>query len=151
MAALQAMQEGINVSLAEGLKIEQKLWMGVIATPVAANLIGVFFMNNQLSRDTGVDDPNVKPRDLHRVGVLGTGQMGSGIATAHARSSYPTVMVDVDDNRLADGMRQATKVISKRIEIGRATHDDMVQLAQPVIHVDFASRSSAIATWSSRP
>ncbi len=148
MAALQAMQEGINVSLAEGLKIEQKLFLGVIGTPVAANLINVFFMNNHLTRDPGVDDPKVKPRDLERVGVLGTGQMGAGIAAAHARSGYPTVMVDVDDNRLADGMRQATKVVTKRIEIGRATQEDLVamlsRLSTSTSHQVFSDRDVVI-------
>jgi 3-hydroxyacyl-CoA dehydrogenase/enoyl-CoA hydratase/3-hydroxybutyryl-CoA epimerase/3-hydroxyacyl-CoA dehydrogenase/enoyl-CoA hydratase/3-hydroxybutyryl-CoA epimerase/enoyl-CoA isomerase len=54
--------------------------------------------------------------------------MGAGIATAHARSGIPCAMVDVSEERLADGMDRARKVIEGRIGMGRATPQDMVQL-----------------------
>jgi len=65
---------------------------------------------------------------VHRVGVVGAGQMGSGIATAHARSGIPTAMVDVDDARLAEGMQRAQGVVAGRIKIGRATPQDMADM-----------------------
>ena len=40
-----------------------------------------------------------KPREIRRVGVLGAGLMGAGIATAHARSGIPATMVDIDESR----------------------------------------------------
>ena len=43
---------------------------------------------------------------------IGSGLMGAGIATAHARSGIPTAMVDVDDSRLADGLKRATGVVA---------------------------------------
>ena len=128
LAAVKAMQEGINRPLDEALKVETKAALEVIGTPVNSNLIGVFFMNNQLERDRGVDDPNVKPRDVRRVGVLGAGLMGAGIATAHARSGLPTGMVDVDDARITDGLRRASDVVTKRIQIGRAKPENLAQM-----------------------
>ena len=128
LAAIKAMQEGVNRPLEEALKVETMAALEVIGTPVNANLIGVFFMNNQLERDRGVDDPHVKARDVRRVGVLGAGLMGSGIATAHARSGIPTGMVDVDDARIADGLRRASEVVTKRMQIGRAKPEDLTQM-----------------------
>ncbi|MEK6236278.1 MAG: 3-hydroxyacyl-CoA dehydrogenase NAD-binding domain-containing protein, partial [Planctomycetales bacterium] len=63
-----------------------------------------------------------------RMGVLGAGQRGAGIATAHARSGIPSVMVDVDDGRLADGMSRAQNVIASRIKIGRAEPRHMAEM-----------------------
>ena len=60
LAALRAIRDGINRPLAEGLEIELNESLGVVGTPVSAALIGVFFMQNQLARDRGVTDPNVK-------------------------------------------------------------------------------------------
>ena len=128
LAALRAIRDGINRPLAEGLQIELQESLGVVGTPISAALIGVFFMQNLLARDRGVTDPNVKSRPVNRVGVLGAGQMGAGIATAHARSAIPTAMVDVDDKRIADGLRRATDVVAGRIKIGRASLADMQTL-----------------------
>jgi 3-hydroxyacyl-CoA dehydrogenase/enoyl-CoA hydratase/3-hydroxybutyryl-CoA epimerase/3-hydroxyacyl-CoA dehydrogenase/enoyl-CoA hydratase/3-hydroxybutyryl-CoA epimerase/enoyl-CoA isomerase len=148
LAALRAMKEGINQPLADGIEIELRESQGVVGTPTSAALIGVFFMQNLLARDRGVTDPNVKARSVNRVGVLGAGQMGAGIATAHARSAIPTVMVDVDDARIADGMRRAADVVMSRIKIGRATPADMqallTQLSASTTHQVFSDRDVVI-------
>jgi 3-hydroxyacyl-CoA dehydrogenase/enoyl-CoA hydratase/3-hydroxybutyryl-CoA epimerase/enoyl-CoA isomerase len=128
LVALKAMRMGCNLPLEEGLKVEREAVGEVAGTPISANLIAVFFMKNRLERDPGVADPNIRPRTVHRVGVLGAGQMGAGIATAHARSGLPTAMVDVDDARIADGLRRAQDVILSRIQIGRAQPMDMAQM-----------------------
>jgi 3-hydroxyacyl-CoA dehydrogenase / enoyl-CoA hydratase / 3-hydroxybutyryl-CoA epimerase / enoyl-CoA isomerase len=128
LAALRAMREGINRPLADGLAVEQREALQVVGTPISAALIGVFFMQNQLARDRGVDDANVKTRPVNRVGVLGAGQMGAGIATAHARSAIRTALVDVDDAQIAAGMRRATDVVAGRMKIGRAAPADMQSL-----------------------
>ena len=128
LLALKAIRDGCNLPLDEGLKVEQQTALELVGSPISANLIGVFFMQQRLARDPGVADPNVAPRAMNRVGVLGAGQMGAGIATAHARSGIPTVMVDVDDARLAGGLARAQDVLMSRIKIGRATPQDMAQM-----------------------
>lgn len=128
LVALKAIRKGINAPLDEGLKIEAEAAGEVMGSPISANLIGVFFMQQRLARDPGVSDPNIKPAEIHRVGVLGAGLMGAGIATACARSGIPTAMVDVDDARIAAGMERAQEVVASRIKIGRAQPADMVSM-----------------------
>ncbi len=128
LAALKAIREGCNETLENGLKAEAAAAEEVVGSPISANLIGVFFMGQRLARDPGVSDPAIKPADVKRVGVLGAGQMGAGIATAHARSGIPTVMVDVDDDRVAAGLARAREVVMSRIKIGRATPQDMAAM-----------------------
>jgi 3-hydroxyacyl-CoA dehydrogenase/enoyl-CoA hydratase/3-hydroxybutyryl-CoA epimerase/3-hydroxyacyl-CoA dehydrogenase/enoyl-CoA hydratase/3-hydroxybutyryl-CoA epimerase/enoyl-CoA isomerase len=128
LVALKALQKGVNLPLEEGLAVERKTAEEVVGSEVSGNLIGIFFMNTALSRDRGVADDKVQPRAVRRAGVLGSGLMGAGIATAHARSGIPCGMVDVSEDRLADGLARAQKVVMSRIEIGRATPADMVQL-----------------------
>jgi 3-hydroxyacyl-CoA dehydrogenase / enoyl-CoA hydratase / 3-hydroxybutyryl-CoA epimerase / enoyl-CoA isomerase len=128
LAALKAIREGCNLTLEEGLKAEQKAVGELVGSPILGNLIAIFFMKNRLSRDPGVSDPSVAPREVKHVGVLGTGLMGSGIAAAHARSGIRTAMVDVDDARLKDGIQRASEVVMSRIKIGRATPQDMANM-----------------------
>jgi 3-hydroxyacyl-CoA dehydrogenase/enoyl-CoA hydratase/3-hydroxybutyryl-CoA epimerase/3-hydroxyacyl-CoA dehydrogenase/enoyl-CoA hydratase/3-hydroxybutyryl-CoA epimerase/enoyl-CoA isomerase len=128
LAALKAIQRGCNLPLDEGLQAEKEAALEVMGSPISANLVGIFFMNNRLTRDPGVDRQDLTPEPVQRVGVVGSGLMGAGIATAHARSGIPTTMIDVDDARLADGMKRAQDVIHSRIKIGRATPQDMVEM-----------------------
>lgn len=128
MVAVRVVRDGCNLPLEESLKVELEGFMELAGTPISANLIGVFFMNTRLGRDTGVDDPNVKPRDIQRIGVLGAGLMGAGIATAHARTGIRSAMVDVDDERVALGMQRAKDVVAGRMKIGRATVEDMASM-----------------------
>lgn len=127
LAALRAMKEGVNLPLADGLAVERKIAMEVTGSEISTNLIGVFFMQNGLSRDRGVES-DVAPRDVASVGVIGSGLMGAGIATAHARSAVPTTMVDVDADRVAAGIANARKVVEGRIKIGRATPEDLASM-----------------------
>ncbi len=125
LAALKAIKQGINRPLDEALAIEQEVALEVAGTPISSNLISVFFMNNAIGRDPGFLPATATARDVKQVGVLGSGLMGAGIATAHARRGVPAVMVDVGQDRLADGMQRACKVIEDRIRINRATPRDM--------------------------
>jgi len=128
LLALKAMRDGAGLALQDGLKVERKALMELAGSPVLANLVGIFFMKNRLSRDPGVDGPNVVARSVEHVGVLGSGLMGAGIAAAHARSGIRTAMVDVDDASLARGIARASEVVRSRIKIGRATEDDRVRM-----------------------
>ena len=128
LAALRAMKEGVNRPLDEGLQIERDVSLDVVGSTVSANLISIFFMNNQVGKDPGFGGTTAKPRDVSCVGVLGTGQMGSGIATAHCRRGIPATMVDVDQERIGWGLAAARKVIEARIGIGRATSQDLADM-----------------------
>lgn len=128
LAALKAIQQGVNLPLEQGLERERAVSLEVMGTPISANLIGVFFMDSRLRRDPGVADPAIVPRSVGRVGVLGAGLMGAGIAAVCARSDIPAVMVDVSGQRLADGMQRIRQVVEKRIQNRRAKPEDLVQL-----------------------
>ncbi len=128
VAALKAIREGVTKPLNEGLAAETQAAMDVFGSPVASNLIGVFFGQTRLGRDPGVSDPSVKPRPIGRIGVLGAGFMGAGIATAFARSGVKATMVDVDDGRIAEGLKRARTVVESRMAIGRASVDDLANM-----------------------
>ncbi|NOS72081.1 MAG: 3-hydroxyacyl-CoA dehydrogenase [Verrucomicrobia bacterium] len=128
LIALKAMRDGINRPLDEGLQVEREASLEVFGTPIAANLIGQFFTNTRLQRETGVDDASIKPIEVKSIGVLGAGLMGAGIATAHARRGVRAAMVDVDDARVADGLKRARKVVEDRIAIGRAKPADLADM-----------------------
>ena len=128
LVALKALRDGVNRPLGEGLKIEREAILEVLGTSVTANLIDIFFATTRLQRESGVDDANVKPRNVAAVGVLGAGLMGAGIAAAHARRGLRATMVDVDEARVADGLKRVRKVLEDRIGAGRSTVGDLADM-----------------------
>src|SRR5947209_5337654 len=89
LAAVEAIAKGCNLPLEEGLKVETEAFLPLLGSPISRNLIAVFFMDQELKKDTGVADRNIKPRDVHLVGVVGAGLMGAGIVGAHVRRGIP--------------------------------------------------------------
>lgn len=142
LVALKAIQFGCNRPLDEGLKAEIEASLEVTGSPVAANLIAVFFMTKRLERDSGVSSRDVQPQLIARAGVVGAGIMGAGITTAFARRGIPTTMTDVDDARIAAGLARCRDVIASRIKIGRASLQDMAEMLSRI------STSTALAPFA---
>lgn len=127
-AALDAIFAGCTRPLEEGLAIERERALDLVGSPIAASLIGLFFARTRLARDTGVADAAVTTREVRVVGVVGAGQMGAGIAAAHARSGIPTTLVDRGPDEVAAGLRRAIQVVESRIAIGRATPAQLAEM-----------------------
>jgi len=127
-AALDAIMSGCLRPLDEGLVIERANALELVGSPIASSLIGLFFARTRLARDTGVEDPTVVPRGVRAVGVVGAGQMGAGIAAAHARAGIATTLVDRGPDEVAEGVRRAMHVVESRIAIGRATAGQLAEM-----------------------
>jgi 3-hydroxyacyl-CoA dehydrogenase/enoyl-CoA hydratase/3-hydroxybutyryl-CoA epimerase/3-hydroxyacyl-CoA dehydrogenase/enoyl-CoA hydratase/3-hydroxybutyryl-CoA epimerase/enoyl-CoA isomerase len=127
IAGLEAIAEGCNLPLEDGLRIETEKFLPLLGSPITNNLIAAFFMTQRLQKDPGVADASVQPRPVERVGVIGAGLMGAGIAGAHVRRGIPVMMLDSDIKALDKGVAANVKVLQTRMDIGRGTQADMVQ------------------------
>jgi 3-hydroxyacyl-CoA dehydrogenase/enoyl-CoA hydratase/3-hydroxybutyryl-CoA epimerase/3-hydroxyacyl-CoA dehydrogenase/enoyl-CoA hydratase/3-hydroxybutyryl-CoA epimerase/enoyl-CoA isomerase len=126
LAALEAITRGCNLPLEQGLKVETEQFVPLAGSPISRNLIAVFFMQQRLAKDPGVDDPTVKPRPVQRVGVLGAGIMGAGIAGAHVRRGVPVLLLDSVPQALEKGAAAVAKGMKGRVEAGRMTPEEML-------------------------
>ncbi len=62
--------------------------------------------------------------EIRKVGVLGAGLMGSGIAEVCAKAGYETIVREVDEKALAAGRRRIENSLSKAVERGKLTAVD---------------------------
>lgn len=95
--ALEVVAHGISHGMEEGLALEAKRFGELAVTDVSRRLVEIFFASTALKKDRGVDDPAVEPRKVERVGMLGGGFMGSGIAFVTASIGVPVRLRDRDD------------------------------------------------------
>ncbi len=70
------------------------------------------------------DGPLVASEDVKTVGVIGAGQMGSGIAQVLAQSGYTVRLADVDDSHLETGVNHIGKRLQRAVDKDRISSDD---------------------------
>ena len=132
LAALEAIEVGAERGMAAGLAREARAFGELATTAVAHRLMEIFFAQTALKKDTGVDDRSVKPRPVERVGVLGGGLMGSGIAyVTTASAGLPVRIRERDDAAMAKGLGAVRSILDERVRrrsITRLERDDTMRL-----------------------
>ncbi|MGH7491042.1 MAG: 3-hydroxyacyl-CoA dehydrogenase NAD-binding domain-containing protein [bacterium] len=123
--ALEAVERGYPLDLKAGLAIEAELVGRVIASEVSKNLISVFYLGEEIKKDKGVPGYDGPLRSFHRIGVLGAGVMGGGIAQLMAHNHLPARLKDINYAAVAKGTEAAAKVFSESVKKRRMTPKDM--------------------------
>jgi 3-hydroxyacyl-CoA dehydrogenase/enoyl-CoA hydratase/3-hydroxybutyryl-CoA epimerase len=116
LAALEAVEHGYAKGFAKGLEREAKLFGELSVSPVARRLMEIFFATTALKKDNGTDDPSVKARPVERVGVLGGGLMGSGIAYVTVNAGLPVRLREKDDAAAARALGAVRAILDERVE-----------------------------------
>jgi 3-hydroxyacyl-CoA dehydrogenase/enoyl-CoA hydratase/3-hydroxybutyryl-CoA epimerase len=99
-----------------GLEREARLFGELAVSDVARRLIDIFFATTALKKDSGVDDPAVKPRPVRSVGVLGGGLMGSGIAFVTVTAGIPVRVREKDDGASARALASVRTLLDERVK-----------------------------------
>ena len=114
--ALEAVRHGYDKGFERGLEREARLFGDLAVSEVAKRLIDIFFASTALKKDSGVDDPSVKPRKVERVGVLGGGLMGSGIAFVTVGAALSVRIREKDDQAAAKALGNVRALLDERVK-----------------------------------
>ncbi len=130
--ALAAMAEGAQVDFDTALRIESRYLAKLIVSPVAKNMINTFFFNMNAiksGQSRPKDVPRYKPA---RVGLLGAGMMGAGIAYSQAARGIATVLKDVSVEKAEAGKAYSAKITQPRVDKGRMSPHDQAALLERI-------------------
>ncbi|WP_406867366.1 3-hydroxyacyl-CoA dehydrogenase NAD-binding domain-containing protein [Paraburkholderia fungorum] len=116
---VDAVQAAVEQPFEDGLRLERKLFLECLDSPQRAGLIHAFFAEREVLKAPETRD--AKPRALNRIGVVGGGTMGAGIAVAVLDAGLPVTMIERDDASLARGRAHIEKVYDGLIAKGRMT------------------------------
>ena len=119
--ALEAVRMGVEKGHEEGYRAEAQLFGELVVSDVSRRLLEIFFATQALKKDTGVDDPNVRPQPVRKVAVVGAGLMGAGIAYVTAQAGIPVRMRDKDDAALGRGLKQIAGILDERVKRRRSS------------------------------
>lgn len=121
--AVLSIQKSAGEGRDKALKNEHKAFVKVAKTTVAGALIGLF-LNDQLIKKKGRGYKKIS-RPVNKAAVLGAGIMGGGIAYQSASKGTPILMKDIREEALALGEAESNKLLSKLVERGKATIEEM--------------------------
>ncbi len=113
LAILDCVRVGLSQGLAKGQAQEELGFGALVTSPEAKNLIGIFHATTAKKK---LPEGYV-PRKVSRVGVLGAGLMGEGIASVSI-SNVPVVLKDVSDTTLSKAARNLHDSLAKRVKSG---------------------------------
>ncbi len=114
------------------LESEAKALAESMDSPVARNLIRIFFLSQDVKKQAGT----ARPTKLSRLAIVGAGFMGSGIAIpALSRAKLPTLLKDANEEVLGRAMKKIWGSFAKRVsrrQIGVLEAKNLFDLATPV-------------------
>lgn len=118
---VDAVEAAITLPFEAGMARERELFLQCLDSPQRAGLVHAFFAERAVAKTP--EAAQAAPRPVARVGVIGGGTMGAGIAVALLDAGLPVVMVERDDEALARGRGHVEKVYDGLVARGRLDTD----------------------------
>ncbi len=137
-AALCAMAEGAQVDYDTALRIESRYLAKVMSGQVAKNMINTFFFNMNAVKSGQSRPAGVPKFKLQKVGILGAGMMGAGIAYAQAARGIATVLKDVTLDKANAGKAWSARLTQAQLDKGRMTEAAQKALLAHILPTDSA-------------
>jgi 3-hydroxyacyl-CoA dehydrogenase/enoyl-CoA hydratase/3-hydroxybutyryl-CoA epimerase len=117
---LEVVRLGFSAGMRAGLGAEASAFGELAVSGEARELMGIFFAQNELKKDVGIAGGVVLPVRLERVGVLGAGLMGAGIAYVTAvNAKLPVRLKDRDEKSLGRGIAHVRELVLERAKTRR--------------------------------
>jgi 3-hydroxyacyl-CoA dehydrogenase/enoyl-CoA hydratase/3-hydroxybutyryl-CoA epimerase len=130
VAILGAVSEGLRVPIDVGLKIEARYMVSLLLDPTAGNMVRTFYLSmEKIKKLKGRPSYDDIPRSkVSKLGVLGAGTMGAGIAYSAAKAGIEVVLIDLEQDSAEKGKAYSAKIMDKKIKRGRATDEKKEEL-----------------------
>ncbi|KJX74772.1 3-hydroxyacyl-CoA dehydrogenase NAD-binding domain-containing protein [Mycobacterium lepromatosis] len=122
-AILAAAVEGAQVDFETASRIESRYFVSLVTGQVAKNMIQAFFFDLQHINSGGSRPGGIGKTPIKKIGVLGAGMMGAGIAYVSAKAGYNVVLKDVSLEAAQKGKGYSEKLEAKALERGRTTQE----------------------------
>jgi len=132
-AALEVVRIGLEKGLPAGFAAEAQNFGELAVTQVSRNLVRLFFATTALKKDDGVPPGSVGDvAPVARVGIVGSGFMGAGIAgTAVAKAEVEVRLRDAELGRVGKGLKAAVSQLDERLKrrsLTKPQHQRLVAL-----------------------
>jgi 3-hydroxyacyl-CoA dehydrogenase/enoyl-CoA hydratase/3-hydroxybutyryl-CoA epimerase len=148
LAAIDAIEQSYAGDGAKGFATEARLFGEMAVTDVSRQLIFLFFASTALKKDTGVGVANAAPPPVEKIGILGAGFMGAGIAAIAAMQGTVVRLKDAQHDRVGKGLKEVSGILRDQLKRRRITkrqfEDQFTLVGGTIDYSGFASASLVI-------
>ena len=123
LAILSAVFEGTQVPVDLGLRIEAKYFGTLLSNPVARNMMRTMVINKARADSLERRPADVPKAEVRKLGVVGAGMMGAGIAHVAAAVGIEVILLDRSQDAAARGRNHAERLLARDIERGLTTRN----------------------------
>ncbi|MEA1079042.1 3-hydroxyacyl-CoA dehydrogenase NAD-binding domain-containing protein [Marinobacter qingdaonensis] len=135
---LSAAVEGAQVDFDSGSLIETRYFAELVIGQVAKNMTGTFWFQLNAIKAGGSRPSGVERARFAKVGVLGAGMMGAGIAYSTAVKGIDVVLKDVSVDNAEKGKAYSDKLLAKKVSRGRLTEAQKAEILDRIKTTDSA-------------
>ena len=138
-ALLSAVYEGALVPFDTALKIEARWFTNLLMNPSSSAMIRSLFINKE-ALEKGANRPEAPDQTVKKVGIIGAGMMGAGIAYVSAMAGIEVVLIDNAQEAADRGKSYSTGLLDKAISRKKASEEKKAEvLARITATTDYAA------------
>ena len=123
--AVEAIGASMSLPFEEGCALEQRLFEECVTSPQCRALLHVFFAERAVTRIPGLE--KALPAPIARVGIVGAGTMGTGIAMACANAGLAVLLKDSKPEAVEGSLSTIRRNYENSIKKGRFTPEEVTQ------------------------
>jgi 3-hydroxyacyl-CoA dehydrogenase/enoyl-CoA hydratase/3-hydroxybutyryl-CoA epimerase len=123
-AIMQVVYEGLQLPMDQALRVESRYFAKILRSPEAAAMIRSLFLSMQELNKGARRPAEVPAKPVRKIGVLGAGFMGAGVAYVSALAGIEVVLIDRDQEAADKGKAHSQKLATDQVNRGRATAAD---------------------------
>ena len=120
-AIMQVVYEGLLLPIDRALTVESRYFAKILRSPEAAAMIRSLFVSMQDINKGARRPANMPQAQIKKVGILGAGFMGAGIASVSAQAGIEVVLIDRDQESADKGKAHVQQGLTDQVNKGRAT------------------------------
>ncbi len=140
-ALLSAVYEGALVPFDTALRIEARWFTNILMNPSSSAMIRSLFLNKE-ALEKGAVRPNQPDQSVRKVGILGAGMMGAGIAYVSANAGIEVILIDANQEAAEKGKAHSESLLDKGVSRKKVTAEKKAEvLARITATTDYAALS----------
>lgn len=128
----KVIHDGLNLPIDRALEIEARFFLKCLQSKEAKNMIRTGFFGIQEAKKGKAKPAGYDKYEIKKLGILGAGMMGAGIAFVSAKAGMDVVLKDVNVEGAEKGKDYSRQLMKKRISRGRATEEQATALLDKI-------------------